>query len=179
MDTEEWRDVSGFDMYAVSNFGFIKNKETGRILKMSIRSKGYASVSLMREGVAHKLAVHRVVAFAFVPGHDAVHSWTDHIDGNKLNNRVENLRWCSPTENARNRRIMKNNTSGVTGVYFNKPTGKWMAYIRTQGKMQYLGIYETKEEAEFVRAQAVATEFGEFAPTNNILRGGTVSISWD
>ena len=189
METEEWRDVADFPMYSVSNFGFIRNKKTGRILKFSVRKK-YCSVTLMTRvgdvSTAEKLSVHRIVAKAFIPNPEPVTKpKADHIDRNPSNNRVDNLRWASDTENARNKSIMKNNTSGITGVYLHKPTGRWMSYIRNNGKMEYLGLYDTKEEAEFIRVGAAADYFGDFAVANNttggagISLGGTTTVSFD
>lgn len=190
MDAEQWRNIAGFVNYQVSNFGFIRNKKTGRILKVASRGGGYTFVTLMTriddEATGCKLSVHRIVADAFISNPDPdTKICVDHIDHNRTNNRADNLQWATLHENARKRGIMGNNTSGITGVYFNKPTGKWMAYIRDKGKMVYLGIYDTKGEAEFVRVGAAAELYGEFATANNttgdslITRATGATISWD
>lgn len=183
MDAEQWKDIDGFPMYQVSNFGFIRNKKTGRILKTHMRGGGYATVSLMtrEEGEATpcKLSVHRVVAKAFITNPDPhTKTWVNHKDFNRTNNRADNLEFVNPKENARYRSMMSNNTSGVTGVYLNKPTGKWMAYIRNEGKMSFLGLYTTKEEAEFVRLGAAAELFGDHAVDTSIRYGGKATIDW-
>lgn len=172
MDAEQWRDICEFPTYQISNFGFVRNKKTGRILKTHNRGKGYTVTTLMtrinNEATAVHLAVHRLVAEAFVANPDPLTKiWIDHIDHNRSNNRSDNLQWVNPKENAQKRLIMRNNTSGITGVYFNKPSGKWMSYIRDNGKMIYLGIFHTKQEAEFVRIGAAAELHGDFATANN------------
>lgn len=71
-------------------------------------------------------------------------SWPDkidHIDGDKSNNRINNLRSVTDAENSRNKPISSANTSGCVGVSFSKQSGKWYAYIKTGGKMQSLGFY--------------------------------------
>lgn len=71
----------------------------------------------------------------------------DHIDGNKANNKIENLRVVSKRHNEQNRRTAK-------GYYFHKATGKWVATIKTEEKLLYLGSYDTKEEARSAYLEA-------------------------
>ena len=87
----------------------------------------------------------------------------DHINRDKLDNRKNNLRLCSPTENSRNISIAKNNTSGVTGV---KKTihGTWNASIMVDRKGIHLGNFKTLEEAKEARIKAELKYFGEFSP---------------
>jgi HNH endonuclease/AP2 domain len=73
----------------------------------------------------------------------------DHINGDSLDNRVENLRVCSQIENGHNRsRLNKNNSSGVRGVSFHKASGKWRAFIRVDRKQIHLGLFDNKSDAE-------------------------------
>lgn len=71
----------------------------------------------------------------------------DHINRNKLDNRLENLRAVTRTENQHNHGLRKNNTSGYIGVYFHKQANKYEAQIILNGKRIYLGLYATAEEA--------------------------------
>lgn len=82
----------------------------------------------------------------------------DHINGNTLDNRKENLRNCSYFINSCNN---KRNTSGRAGVYWDKQAGKWNPKIRYNGKNLHLGYYSSKEEAIEVRRQAELKYFGE------------------
>lgn len=74
----------------------------------------------------------------------------DHIDGNPLNNRIENLRECSQAQNTKNQKRHRHNTSGINGVALSK--GKWRAYIGR--KATHLGTFATKEEAIAARLRA-------------------------
>jgi len=74
-------------------------------------------------------------------------NFVDHINRNKSDNRVSNLREVSRSCNLRNTGNPKNNTSGVKGVYFLKKENKWAAKIPLNKKMRSLGIYKSKEEA--------------------------------
>lgn len=78
----------------------------------------------------------------------------DHIDGDGLNNRVENLRHVSRAENLQNQRRYANNTSGVSGVSWRKDCQKWVAHIRVNHKRIHLGYFADKSEAISARKAA-------------------------
>lgn len=92
----------------------------------------------------------------------------DHEDRNELNNRKYNLRACTQQENCRNRSLMSNNTSGVTGVCWNKKDNKWVAYIKTSEENLYLGRFADKNDAIIARLKAERKYFGEFAPQKHL-----------
>ena len=91
---EIWRKIDGFDDYSVSTLGRIRNDKTGPIRKLQTYTKGYYSVRLNRKN----LLVHRLVAKAFVdnPERKPV---VDHLNGDRKDNRAENLRWVTTSEN--------------------------------------------------------------------------------
>lgn len=89
--------------------------------------------------------------------------YIDHINGNTLDNRKENLRICTDGENVSNRtKLGTNNTSGILGVRFNNQRNKWYSEIQYQYKKIFLGYYNTKEEAIEARIKAEKTYFKEF-----------------
>ena len=71
----------------------------------------------------------------------------DHIDGNPSNNRISNLRAVSRKENAKNQKLPKNNTSGITGVVWKKNASKWHARIKINWKQIHLGTFNDFFEA--------------------------------
>lgn len=85
----------------------------------------------------------------------------DHINGNPLDNRLVNLRAASHTENQRNKKMCRNNQSGRKGV--SKSGNKWMARIRVDGKLIYLGRFNSLEDAAQTYARAAKMHFGSFA----------------
>lgn len=96
---ELWKDVVGFPNYEVSNQGRVKNKETGLILTPHLRS-GYWGISLpIGNNKKCTKTIHRLVAEAFLGVNPGLA--TNHIDGNKLNNHVNNLEWVTHKENSR------------------------------------------------------------------------------
>jgi len=79
----------------------------------------------------------------------------DHIDHDKQNNAISNLRKVTASQNQRNRKLNKNNTSGFTGVVFHKPSDKWFSFIRLKpGTKKFLGSYENIEDAILARKEA-------------------------
>ena len=81
----------------------------------------------------------------------------DHIDGNGLNNRIDNLREVSGHENAKNARRRIDNTSGVTGVYWHKTGSKWRVHISSgESKLVHLGIFTEWWDAVCARKSAEA-----------------------
>jgi len=87
----------------------------------------------------------------------------DHENRIKSDNRIDNLRDASKAQNEQNKGLRSVNTSGVTGVYWNKGANKWQAYITVHERVKYLGIYCDKGDAINVRRAAARQYFGEFA----------------
>lgn len=78
----------------------------------------------------------------------------DHINQNSLDDRLENLREVSKSENARNARLPSDNTSGVIGVSFCKKSGSWRAYINARSELLNLGFFRDKSDAILARRNA-------------------------
>lgn len=95
--TEVWKNINDFPNYEVSNLGRVKNVKTGHILKTNTSDR-YYSVELFNNGESKRILVHRLVAEAFLPKVTGK-EWINHKDGNRYNNAVSNLEWCTPTEN--------------------------------------------------------------------------------
>jgi hypothetical protein len=81
----------------------------------------------------------------------------DHIDGNRANNRIENLRMVTRQRNNMNKCLRKDNTSGYTGVQYDKTVNKWNARIKLNGALYNLGNFLKKEDAINMRKQAEIT----------------------
>lgn len=88
------------EKYEISDQGDVRNRKTGRILNGSINNSGYRTVHIKHSDKPE--FVHRLVAETFVPNDDPFHKTdVNHKDGNKLNNRVENLEWVSRSDNVK------------------------------------------------------------------------------
>lgn len=111
-------------------------------------SKGYRQIKIdMRLHLAHRLAwlyVHGI----FPEGH------LDHIDRNPKNNAISNLRECTHAENHQNVDLRNDNTSGVTGVCFDRASSKWLAYINKSGRRYRVGLFVSRDSAVAARIDA-------------------------
>lgn len=94
----------------------------------------------------------------------------DHINGDSLDNRRENLRACRSHENQKNRSLNPRNTSGYPGVDFNTYWKKYRARVFNKGKHINLGWFKTFEEAVEARKKGVQKVYKEYAPINPFRR---------
>lgn len=155
---EQWAEIEADPEYDISSLGRVRKRRNGFYPKISVnKSIGYYHVTL--NGKPYLL--HRLLAQAFIPNPEGKPE-VDHIDGDKLNNDLSNLRWATRSENQRNRGKQSNNTSEFKGVSFHKRSGKWQAYIKVDGKRKHLGLFHTKEEAAAVYEEAAKELHGEF-----------------
>ena len=169
----EFRKITGYDNYSVSNTGLVRNDITNKTLQPCI-TNGYHIVSLSLNGKGKKFRVHRLVADAFIDNPDNK-PCVDHIDNNRANNHITNLRWATVQENNRNTTMLKSNTSGYKGVNFNKVVGKWCASYSIDDKHIHIGYYKTIEEAAEARRQVVKKVYGDFI--NNCEKAPIININ--
>lgn len=112
--------------------------------------------------VAGKLRLAHRVIWAMAHGRDP-DGFLDHINGDTLDNRIENLREVSHSQNMLNKKIYKNSNSGASGIHLRSDNGMWRAYISLDGKRRYLGQYATKEEAQAALNPVREKLHGEYA----------------
>lgn len=102
---ETWKVVQGFELYSISNLGRLKIKQrsgTYKICPQQITDRGYYYYKLKGQCKKYKMRIHRLVAMAFLPNINN-YEQVNHINGNKSDNRVENLEWCSNSMNIEHR----------------------------------------------------------------------------
>ena len=122
--------------------------------------QGYAIRNLGSKGKRHTIMMHRIV------NNTPNNMETDHVNHNTLDNRKINLRACSHSQNCINRKKYKNKTSPYRGVNWHKSSKKWQAQIKYKGKIKYLGIFNTPEEANGVYQKEAKILFKEFYSIN-------------
>jgi hypothetical protein len=162
-DTEQWRPIVGYEnVYEISSFGKIRRTSTGRILKYLIDKLGYRRVQLCINGICKTKKVWRLVAQAFLDDFsEDLH--VDHIDGNTSNDFYANLRMASRSQNAKNRKLNCNNTTGHKGVSFHKRRQKFVARIQVDGKRLNIGEFDSLCEASAAYQAASQKHHGRFA----------------
>jgi len=145
---EIWKEVKGFEDYKVSNLGRVKSLKfyKRKILKQTLSTNGYFYLNLLREGKPFRRKVHQLVAIAFL-GHTPC-GFTlvvDHINHDKQDNNVENLRITTQRGNCSNRKVK--GKSKYVGVSWSKHKGKWHSKIKINGKTNHLGYFTNELEA--------------------------------
>ena len=159
---EKWKFIAGYTgLYSISNTGRVINYQTGKELKPAVNHKGYLIAQLSIKGQRKNKRIHRLVAEAFIPNPDNLPE-VDHIDNNKQNNNVDNLRWVTGSCNTRNREVCMRATSKYNGVRFNESSGKYLACVQVEGKSKHLGTFTEETHA--------ALAFNRFCLENGLNR---------
>lgn len=133
LNIEKWKQIPNLP-YEISSLGKIRNLQ-GKVLKTYIQNSGYEQIKINYQGLHIHKSIHRLVAEAFIPN-PLNKEYVNHIDGNKLNNIVDNLEWCTNSEN-----ILHARKTGLNP--YNKPTLGLKLKSRSNNvkQSQYLGVH--------------------------------------
>jgi len=137
--------IKGFENYEIDVWGNVFNKKRKKFLKPQLID-GYLRVELCKDGKRKNLFVHRLIALHFIENPDNL-DFVDHIDRNKLNNDLSNLRWATRSQNNRNK--------DCKGYHWNKKSKKWRAQYRLNKKAIHIGYYDTEDEARNAYLNAI------------------------
>lgn len=157
-DMENWVTVRGFDDYEVSDLGNLRKKELRRplknggigfsrekVMKPNITSRGYCQVSIMRNKQRYCKLIHRLVYESFNEIEDLGTKYSiDHINGDKLDNRLCNLRYVTHRENVAS--YWAGKRSIPSGVY-ESSNGKYVARANVNGKNRHIGYFDNPLDA--------------------------------
>lgn len=135
--------IPGYENYTVNHLGVVRRGQ--KQLKTTLVKSGYVTVALSKNGIPKTYTVHRLVALAFWGPSNLV---VDHRNGNKSDNRLSNLRYCTQRENI-SEGLNVTNITGITGVSLNseKYQNRFRARIRINGKLNDLGSFYTAQLA--------------------------------
>jgi hypothetical protein len=146
------------------------NPETGEFLwkaSRGRRAKGARAGSVRSNGYAYiwvKGGYYRAHRLAWLYVHGRFPDLEiDHVNMNKTDNRIENLRLATHSQNGANTGKKRNNKSGYKGVHYSRIRKKWRAQIEKGGNKHHLGLFYTPEEAHNAYIKAAQELFGEFA----------------
>jgi len=136
--------IQDFPDYTIDEYGTVTNKH-GHIMTQLINRNGYFRVHLTKNGTSYGKSIHRLLGETFIPNPENK-PCIDHIDRNKQNNSLDNLRWVTYSENGQNRTISTNNISCHKYISFNKKCNNWRfkKIINGKGFQKY---FKTLEEA--------------------------------
>jgi hypothetical protein len=176
---EEWKPIIQFPEYEISNLGNCRNISTiirspkqkpYKNLKPSIIAvTGYKKYDLFcydENGVKTRkgLSIHRLVAIHFIQNPENKPE-VDHINGDRLNNSIDNLRWTTRIENGKNLSSRKNSSSEYIGVGYDKSRNKWRYQINVNGKV-YMKRFDSEKEAAIKRDEFILDNNLEYFKLN-------------
>jgi len=144
---EVWKTIPEFESYQVSNLGNARSLKYGkeRILKKPIGANGYYQIGIYINKKRYTRTINQLMGFAFLNHKPCGHTMVvDHIDTNKLNNKLYNLQVITHRKNLSKDR---KGTSKYTGVFLKKGRTKWRASININGKSKHLGCFVNEKEA--------------------------------
>ena len=148
------------ELFEYKNGGLYRkvNKGTAKMGDIAgcINSSGYLVTHINGKLYSN----HRLIFLMF---YGVLPKFIDHIDNNRSNNKIENLRKASFSQNQHNRKINKSSTSGVKGITWHKASQKWYVQLKINGKTKSFGLYDDLELAEFVAIEARNKYHGKFA----------------
>ena len=130
----EYFKIANLENFEISKSGVIRNCNTLKIKSQYISSTGYYMISVSKNNKSKSYRVHRLLAETFIPKNNEFQIFVNHIDGNKLNNCLENLEWCTHLENMKHafKTGLANNSNEKNGM--SKLTSKDVAIIKTMLK---------------------------------------------
>jgi len=138
-------EINGFENYLIYPSGKVYSKVSKRYLKPTLGNRGYFNVNLYKDGKEKKHQIHRLLALHFIENPDNK-AFVDHIDQNKTNNKLNNLRWATDSENGQNRTFQKNNKVGIKNISYHK-TYNIYVYKKTLRGLIHQKRFKTLEEA--------------------------------
>jgi len=112
--------------------------------------------------------IHRLI---YLYHHGILPQYIDHIDGNSANNKIENLRPATQSQNLGNSKQKNNNTSGYKGVCWDGQRKKWLARIQIHYQFIHIGRYNSPKEAAIAYNNAALHYFGKYAKLNEVQHG--------
>ena len=112
-------EVEGYKNYLIYEDGKVYNQKYKRYLKPSCNNCGYLNVILSKDGKKKNHKIHRLVGLHYIPNPDNK-ICVDHINRDRTDNRLENLRWATHSENTQNTGVYKNNKLGIKNICYNK-----------------------------------------------------------
>lgn len=134
----------------------LSNRKAVGAVAGHLSAAGYVQIGIDgRLWMAHQLAW--TVHYGEFPD-----MFIDHIDGDRANNAIGNLRLASNSQNGMNRGAQANNPHGLKGIHHHA-NGRWRAQIACGGKRRHIGYFDTKEAAHEAYSKAASELFGEFA----------------
>ena len=138
-------EIVGYENYLIYEDGKVWSKYVKRYLKESKDGNGYLKVDLWKDSNKKTHLIHRLLALHYIDNHDNKPE-VDHENGIRTDNRIENLRWVTHSENNQNKGVQKNNKLGIKNIFYDKSIDRYV-YQKKINKEKHRKFFKTLEEA--------------------------------
>ena len=139
-------EIEGYENYLIYEDGKVYSKHSKRYLKQNDNRNGYLYVNLYQDGKLKHHTIHRLVGVYYIPNPENK-PFLDHINRNRKDNRIENLRWVTKSENCQNTGVQKNNKStGIKNICYDKRVNRYRYQKMINGE-NHRKYFKTLEEA--------------------------------
>ena len=135
-------EINGYEDYLIYNDGRVFSKKRNRFLKQAANGRGYIQVRLYKDGKVKSHLIHRLVAQHYIDNLENKRC-VDHINRIRTDNRVDNLRWATHSENNQNKSFNKDNTSGHKYICYDKQNNSWI-FQKTINKKLTRKLFKSK-----------------------------------
>jgi len=154
MQKEIIKPLNGYEeIYKISSYGYVINSK-GFKLKLNKNTQGYLHCSISKNGISKTITIHKLIAINFLNyKNDNKLLCIDHINNNKLDNRVENLHIITQRKNVS--KDVKNKTSKYTGVCWNKQKNKWTSSYTLNRFQKHIGTFNCETIAHIKYLQTL------------------------
>ena len=122
-------EIEGYENYLIHPDGKVQNKKTKRYLSPCDNGNGYLYINLYKDGISKIHLIHRLIAQYYIPNPDNK-PYVDHINRDTKDNRIENLRWATNSENCQNTGVSKNNKLQIKNI----------SYVKSRDRYEYRKI---------------------------------------
>lgn len=158
---EKIKDIKGFEsLYAITTQGRVWSYFSNKFLSFGVMTSGYRHLVLCKNKQYKTYSISRLVAINFLENKKML-PCVNHIDGNKINNNINNLEWCTYSENSKHAYrtglskycYVEKGISKYRGINYDKKSKKWRARININKRRKFLGLFDTEQQAhlEYLR----------------------------
>ena len=144
-------EIQGYENYLIYEDGRVFSKKRNRFLKPQNHNSGYKIIGLCKNNKVKSFLIHRLMAIHYIPNPENKRE-VDHINRNRSDNRIENLRWATKSENGQNKGMESRNTSGHKYISYHKIGDGWAFEKTINGKRTRKYFKSLEEAIEFKRS---------------------------
>ena len=138
-------EIEGYENYLIYEDGKVYSKHSKRYLKQGFHGRGYLYVNLWKDGKGKNISIHRLIGDHYIPNPENKRC-IDHKNRIRTDNRIENLRWATDSENQQNTGVSRDNKSGIKNIFYDKSNDRYH-YNKMFNKVLHQKYFKTFEEA--------------------------------